>query len=69
MSQLVQFAKGYQQTSAVDSKEVLNQLGDLKDAISESVGKFLKSAEEHGVWDKAVSWVSALWESIVGAFK
>lgn len=69
VSQLVQFAKGYQQTSAVDSKEVLKQLGDLKDAISESVGKFLKSAEEHGLWDKAVSWVSALWESIIGAFK
>ena len=68
VSQLVQFAKGYQQTSAVDSKEVLNQLGDLKDAISESVGKFLKSAEEHGLWDKAVSWVSSLWDSLVSAF-
>ena len=69
VSQLVQFAKGYQQTSAVDSKEVLNQLGDLKDNISESVGKFLKSAEEHGVFEKAVDWVKSLWDSIVGFFK
>ena len=69
VSQLVQFAKGYQQTSAVDSKEVLNQLGDLKDAISESVGKFLKSAEEHGVLEKAVAWFSSLWDSLVSAFK
>lgn len=69
VSQLVQFAKGYQQTSAVDSKEVLNQLGDLKDNISESVGKFLKSAEEHGVFEKAVNFVKSLWDSIVGFFK
>lgn len=69
VSQLVQFAKGYQQTSAVDSKEVLNQLGDLKDNISESVGKFLKSAEEHGVFEKAGNFVKSLWDSIVGFFK
>ena len=69
VSQLVQFAKGYQQTSAIDSKEVLNQLGDLKDNISESVGKFLKSAEEHGVFEKAVNFVKSLWDSIVGFFK
>lgn len=69
VSQLVQFAKGYQSTSAVDSKEVLNQLGDLKDNISESVGKFLKSAEEHGVFEKAGDFVKSLWDSIVGFFK
>lgn len=69
VSQLVQFAKGYQQTSAVDSKEVLNQLGDLKDNISESVGKFLKSAEEHGFFEKAGDFVKSLWDSIVGFFK
>ena len=64
----MQFAKGYQSTSAIDSKEVLNQLGDLKDNISESVGKFLKSAEEHGFFEKAVDWVKSLWDSLVGAF-
>ncbi len=69
VSQLVQFAKGYQQTSAIDSKEVLNQLGDLKDNISESVGKFLKSAEEHGFFEKAGDFVKSLWDSIVGFFK
>ena len=69
VSQLVQFAKGYQQTSAVDSKEVLNQLGDLKDTIAEGVGKFLKSAEEHGVFEKAGNFVKSLWDSIVGFFK
>lgn len=68
VSQLVQFAKSYQSTSAIDSKEVLNQLGDLKDSISEGVGKFLKSAEEHGVWEKAVDWVKSLWDSLVSAF-
>jgi Predicted secreted protein len=69
VSQLVQFAKGYQQTSAVDSKEVLNQLGDLKDNIAEGVSKFLKSAEEHGVFEKAGDFVKSLWDSIVGFFK
>ena len=69
VSQLVQFAKGYQQTSAVDSKEVLNQLGDLKDTIAEGVSKFLKSAEEHGVFEKAGNFVKSLWDSIVGFFK
>lgn len=69
VSQLVQFAKRYQQTSAIDSKEVLNQLGDLKDNISESVGKFLKSAEEHGFFEKAGDFVKSLWDSIVGFFK
>lgn len=68
VSQLVQFAKGYQQTSAVDSKEVLNQLGDLKDTIADGVGKFLKSAEDHGVFEKAVDWVKSLWDSLVSAF-
>lgn len=69
VSQLVQFAKGYQQTSAIDSKEVLNQLGDLKDNIAEGVSKFLKSAEEHGVFEKAGNFVKSLWDSIVGFFK
>ena len=69
VSQLVQFAKGYQSTSAVDSKEVLNQLGDLKDNIAEGVSKFLKSAEEHGVFEKAGNFVKSLWDSIVGFFK
>ena len=69
VSQLVQFAKGYQQTSAIDSKEVLNQLGDLKDNIAEGVSKFLKSAEEHGFFEKAGDFVKSLWDSIVGFFK
>lgn len=69
VSQLVQFAKGYQSTSAIDSKEVLNQLGDLKDNIAEGVSKFLKSAEEHGVFEKAGNFVKSLWDSIVGFFK
>lgn len=69
VSQLVQFAKGYQSTSAIDSKEVLNQLGDLKDNIAEGVGKFLKSAEEHGVWEKAANFVKSLFDSIASFFK
>lgn len=69
VSQLVQFAKGYQSTSAIDSKEVLNQLGDLKDNIAEGVSKFLKSAEEHGVFEKAGNFVKSIWDSIVGFFK
>ena len=67
--QLVSFASKYQTTTAVDSKEVLNQLGDLKDSMSEKVSKLLDSAKETGLWEKSVDFVKSFWDTLVGMFK
>lgn len=68
VSQLVDFAQKFQSTSAIDDKEMLNQLGDLKDAITEKAGNLLKSANEHGVFEKAGAFFSSIWESIKSLF-
>lgn len=68
VNQLVDFASAYQNTSAIDSKEVLNQLGDLKDSISESVSGFLKGAGESGFFEKAGDFVGNLFKGISDFF-
>lgn len=64
INKLIEFAKKYQSTSAIDSKEVLNQLKSLSGNISE----FLSSAEAQGVIDKIVNWFSELISSIGNLF-
>lgn len=69
IDQLVNFAKNYQETSAVDSQEVLNQLGDLKDEVTDKVGDLLKSADEHGVKEKAGNFFNSLFDAVKSIFK
>lgn len=68
VSQLVDFASKYQDTSAIDSKEVLNQLGQLQDSIKDNVSGLLQAANESGVWEKVSNFFSDLWSSITNLF-
>lgn len=69
VASLVAFAEKYQNTSAIDDKAVLEQLGNLQDSISKNVTKLLESANEHGVFEKAGAFFKSLWDSIVGMFQ
>lgn len=68
VTQLVQFAKAYQSTSAVDSKQALKQLGDLQDNVTEKAGDLLKSAKENGVYEKGGNFFKSIWESVKSVF-
>lgn len=64
INKLIEFAQKYQNTSAIDSKEVLKQLKSLSGNISE----FLSSDQAQGVIDKIVTWFSDLISSIGNLF-
>ena len=64
INKLINFAEKYQNTSAIDSEEVLNQLKNLSNNISD----FLSSEQAQGLIDKIVSWFQELFRSITNLF-
>lgn len=72
VQQLVSFANAYQNTSAVDSKEVSNQLESYAknayNSLSDSY-KNLVDGNDGGVFNKIVSFFKGLFSGISGVFK
>lgn len=64
IDKLISFAQKYQNTSAIDSKEVLSQLKKLSNSISD----FLSSDEAKGLIEKIVDWFKELINSIASIF-
>ena len=54
----------YQNTGAVDSKEVLEQLSSLSASIGEKAGKVLQDAKESGVLDKILGFFMGIIDAI-----
>lgn len=72
VQKIVSFANAYQNTSAIDSKEVANQLEKYSksayDALSSKYKKFVNSDEAKGMWGNITSFFSNLWKAITGMF-
>ncbi|WP_018659623.1 DUF1002 domain-containing protein [Allofustis seminis] len=64
MNRLIALFEKYQQTSAIDSDKIKEQLGNLKDKL----GKVWKEAEESGVIDRIVQFLRDIWNAIMDAF-
>lgn len=72
VQQLVSFANAYQNTSAIDSKEVKEQLENYAktayDSLSENYKKFVSSDEAKGMWESVKSFFGNLFDYIGGLF-
>lgn len=68
INQLMALFEKYQQTSAIDSAEVKEQLKNLSDAVQDKFGDALKQAEDSGMLDKVGNFFKQIWDAIVGLF-
>lgn len=60
IDKLIAFLEKYQNTSAIDSTEVLNQLQSLSNSLKEQFGNLMDRAQSEGWWDKIVSFFKNL---------
>ena len=65
---LVDFAKTYQSTSAIDSQEVANQLKQYKDDVYSKFKNVINSDNAHNVWEKISSFFENMWKNITNFF-
>ncbi|MBL6538990.1 DUF1002 domain-containing protein [Streptococcus suis] len=68
ISKLVTFAKAYQETSAIDSAEVAEQLNQLKSQAEAQISAAFKNLQDSGVLEKIGSFFEGLWKSLVNLF-
>lgn len=72
VQQLVSFANSYQNTSAIDSKEVKEQLENYAksayESLSENYKKFVSSDQAKGMWESVKSFFGNLFDYIGGMF-
>ena len=57
---IIEFAKKYANTSAIDSQDVLNQLNSLAKSFSKNFGDLLKQAQDSGLLDRIIQWFKDL---------
>lgn len=60
IDKLIEFAKKYQNTSAIDSKEVLNQLNKLSGNLKNQLSGLINKAQSEGWWDKIINFFKNL---------
>ncbi|APZ48503.1 inosine-5-monophosphate dehydrogenase [Jeotgalibaca sp. PTS2502] len=65
---LLDLFEKYQQTSAIDSQEVKDQLTDLANSVQDKVSDLITKAEENGVKDKIAKFFQDIWQAITGLF-
>ena len=61
---LVTFAQNYQNTSAIDSKQVLEQLNSLSKSVGEKINSLVEQAKNEGWLDKITQFFTSIFESI-----
>lgn len=65
---LINYFENYQQTSAIDSEQVRQQLNDFADNISNRIGDALKQAEDSGLMDRIANFFRDIVQSIRDLF-
>lgn len=68
IDQLMSLFEKYQQTSAIDSQAVKEQLNNLSELVQSKVGDFIDNAESSGLLDQISNFFKQIWESITGLF-
>ena len=51
---------GYQNTSAIDSQEVLNQLNKLSGSLKNQLSGLFNKAQSEGWFDKIINFIKSL---------
>lgn len=62
ITQIIEFAQNYQNSPAIDSKEVLEQLNSFTSQAAEQVEKL----QDNGFFDRIYQFFSDLWSSVSG---
>lgn len=65
---LLDLFEKYQQTSAIDSAEVKQQLQDLSKNVQNKISDFVAQAEESGLLDRIGNFFNQIWQAITGLF-
>lgn len=60
IDKLIAFAKKYQNTSAIDSQEVLNQLNKLSGSLKNQLSGLFTKAQSEGWFDKIINFIKSL---------
>ena len=60
INKLIEFAKKYQNTSAIDSQEVLKQLNKLSGSLKNELSGLLDKAQSEGWFDKIINFIKSL---------
>ncbi len=68
INQLMALFEKYQQTSAIDSAQVKEQLLKLSDSVQSKFGDALQEAKDSGMLEKVGNFFSQIWDAIVGLF-
>ena len=64
VNNIIQFALSYQQTSAIDSKQVLEQLNSLSYTVKGKIGQLVDQANREGWLDKIVAFFKEIFNAI-----
>ena len=64
VNNIIQFALSYQQTSAIDSKQVLEQLNSLSNTVKGKIGQLVDQANREGWLDKIVTFFKEIFNTI-----
>lgn len=64
VNNIIQFALSYQQTSAIDSKQVLEQLNSLSNTVKGKIGQLVDQANREGWLDKIVTFFKGIFNAI-----
>ena len=64
VNNIIQFALSYQQTSAIDSKQVLEQLNSLSNTVKGKIGQLVDQANREGWLDKIVIFFKEIFNAI-----
>lgn len=68
IDRLISLFEKYQQTAAIDSQQVKEQLQDLSQQVQTKIGDLINSAEESGLIDRISNFFRQIWEAITGLF-
>lgn len=66
IDRLISLFENYQQTSAIDSEQVLEQLNNFTDDLRDRFGDVVQSAEDSGLLDSIANFFRELWNTLVG---
>lgn len=67
IDRLIQLFADYQQTGAIDSQAVLDELSMMADDLSEVAGQIYEDAKESGILDKIVDFIQSILNAISNA--
>jgi len=68
VNQLVVLFENYQQTGAINSQEVRDQLENLTNDLQDRLGDAWQQAEESGFVDRIIQFFKEIWNALAGLF-